>query len=265
MKYAAQEDALGGGALELLFEAAESLGLDGLEFWSAGLAERSEKLRGLSRLLGIRVCAVGAQLRSTLVSDEPDEVRWTAAELRRLLGLCARLGATGLVVTPAPGAPRFAEPLPPERARERARALFVDRVRDVARQAEAEGTLLLIEPTNRFESYFLNTLGEAAEVCQAVGAGLAICANLYHLRQTGDWRADLGRAAALVRHVRIADTGRLLPGRGKADLAGELGALRVAGYDGFVALDCLAPGQNAALKAFFQRELPAALARLKSG
>lgn len=264
MRFAAQEDMLGSGPLEERFETAERLGLDGLEVWSSGLAERAERLRGLSRLLMIKVCAVGAQLRTTVATDDADEARWTAGELKRLLTLCARLGASGLVYAPVLGGPRFGEPLPLERARERAAALLGSGLRDVARHAAAEGTRLLLEPVGPHESYAFNTLAEAAEVCRALGPGVGICASLYHLRQSGDWRADLAGAAGLVHHVRVADLGRRLPGQGRADLCGELRALRGAGYDGFVALDCLTPGQNAGLRAFFARELPDALARLKA-
>ncbi|MBI4491809.1 MAG: sugar phosphate isomerase/epimerase [Chloroflexi bacterium] len=266
MRLAAQEDLLDGATIDERFNAAETLQLDGLELWSAGLAERLDKIRGLSRLMGIRVPVVSASLRTSLLAAEQEEQRFTAAELRRLLGLCAKIGALGLVYVPAYGGPRLAKDLPLDQARAEARKLLPERLRDMARTAAEDGVRLLLEPVNRSESYALNTVAEASALCRAVGSeGLGVCANLYHLRLEGETPAAAARQAGdTLRYVHVSDSGRRLPGHGSADLAAELAALRQHGYDGFLGVEAHVPGQNASLRRFFARELPPALDRLRA-
>jgi sugar phosphate isomerase/epimerase len=58
---------------------------------------------------------------------------------------------------------------------------------------------------------------------------------------------DTGRRLA---HVHVDDSNRLQPGTGHLDFAAALGALRTAGYDGWLALECRLRGDpEAALPA----------------
>lgn len=266
MRLAVQEDMLDGATIDERFTAAESAGVDGIELWSAGLAERVDKARGLARLMGVRVAVVNATLRQSLVAADADEQRYAAAEVRRLLGLCARVGAMGLVYHPALGGPRLARPLPIEQARAEAAQLLPERLRELAHAASEQGVRLLLEPVNRFESYTLNTLREAAALCREVGGeGLGVCANLYHMRLEGEDPAAASSAAgASLRYIHVSDVGRRLPTNETSPLGGELHALRRAGYDGYLGLEALTPGQNASLRRFFARELPGAVGRVRA-
>lgn len=266
MRLAVQEDMLPGASLEERFQFAEKAGIEGVEVWSAGLAERMDKLRGLTRLMGIRACVVACSFRASLLSPEEDERRWATAELRRLLTLSARLGALGVVYTPAWGAPRIDVVEDQTLLRGRHLDELAHRLSDVARQAEMEGVRLLLEPVDRFESYLLVRLADTARLCQKLGGdGIGLVANLYHMRVEGEKVSEGATAAGqFLRYARVADTGRRLPGMGQADLRGELAALKAAGYDGYVGLDCVVPGQNASFRDLFARGLPAAVEKMKA-
>src|SRR5690606_3806831 len=121
-----------------------------------------DKVRGLSRLMGVKVAAVNVGLRTSLLAADEDERRYTVAELRRLLSLCAKVGAVGLVYVPAFGGPRMDGRLPLDQARQEARQRLPERLRELAAVAASEGVSLLLEPVSRFESYVLNTVAEAA-------------------------------------------------------------------------------------------------------
>lgn len=265
MRLAVQEDMLDAASIEERFNAAEALELDGLELWSAGLSERLDKVRGLSRLLGVRVPIVAASLRASLVAADEDEQRYAAAELRRLLELCDKIGAAGLVYVPAYGGPRLAVQSTLEQARAEARKLLPERLREIARAA-GNGVRLLLEPVNRSESYLLNTVSDAVEVCREGGdSGLGVCLNLYHLRLEGEQPGPAAKQAGdLLGHVRVSDTARRLPGLGAADLPAELSALRQTGYDGWLTIEAILPGYNAPFRRLWARELPGAVERIRA-
>jgi sugar phosphate isomerase/epimerase len=265
VRLAVQEDMLDGTTVDERFNAAEGLSLDGIELWSGGLAERVDKIRGLSRLMGIRVPVVSAAMRASVLAGDEDEQRYATAELRRLLELCAKIGATGLVYVPAYGGPRTAHHTPSDEARREALKLLPERLREIGRAAAQQNVRLLLEPVNRFESFALVSVADAAAICREAGPeGLGICANLYHMRvQDEEVVPACTVAGDLLRHVHVSDSGRRLPRADSIVLGAELRALRQAGYDGYIGLESNVPGQNAALRRYFARELESALERLR--
>jgi hydroxypyruvate isomerase len=112
-----------------------------------------------------------------------------------------------------------------------------------AKAAAAIGATVLVEPVSGPKPYPLRTAAQAVAVVERVrdaGAGnVGFLCDLYHLASNGDdIDAAIDRYAAQVAHVQIADApGRGEPGTGTLDLDRYLGALRAAGYDGWVGLE----------------------------
>jgi hydroxypyruvate isomerase len=123
--------------------------------------------------------------------------------------------------------------------------------------AEIDGTLL-IEALNQPESPRCPIVSapKAIEVVDAVNAATGLdntrfLMDLYHLSMNGeDLASVIDRYAAKTAHVQIADNpGRGAPGTGALPLAGLLGRLRKAGYDGWVGLE-YKPGERPSAEAF---------------
>ncbi len=130
-----------------------------------------------------------------------------------------------------------------------ARALVVRGLRAVAREAEAAGVRLALEPFQRegIEDWSLvNTLDEAAELLEEIGSdAVGIQFDVWHLWNTPDVLDGIARHAHLLAGVHVNDwreptrgwADRALPGDGAADLPAILGALEAAGWDGFYDLE----------------------------
>lgn len=107
--------------------------------------------------------------------------------------------------------------------------------------AQAEGVTLLLEPLNRYESDYPQTLAQAAEIITLLGAtNLRILADTFHMNiEEVDILGSLTAAAARLGHVHLADTNRQAPGHGHLDVGAVIGTLAQVDYGGWVAFEVL--------------------------
>lgn len=114
----------------------------------------------------------------------------------------------------------------------------VDRVADALarldRRAGELGVRLGIEPVNRYESFMVNTLDQAARLIdRAGGRNLFIHMDTFHMNiEEGDISAAVSRNAARLGYAHVADSHRGRLGTGNFDLDAYLRALASVGYDG---------------------------------
>src|SRR5204863_7083176 len=110
----------------------------------------------------------------------------------------------------------------------------VEGLQVAARQAVKLGVTLCIEPLNRFETYFLNTLSDAAQLVHDVGEpNVLVHFDTFHANIEEKHPADSLRAVAKkLGHVHISENDRGIPGTGHNDWPGILKALREIGYEG---------------------------------
>jgi sugar phosphate isomerase/epimerase len=108
--------------------------------------------------------------------------------------------------------------------------------------AARAGVTVLLEPLNRYECDYINTLADGAAIAREVGApNLKLLADTFHMNiEEADIPASLKAAGALVGHVHLADTNRQVPGHGHLDVAAVLGALESIEYRGFLSFEVLA-------------------------
>lgn len=128
---------------------------------------------------------------------------------------------------------------PSETARERA----VDAYRRLAQQAKNTGIRLGLEALNRYESNFINTLGQAADLIRKVGSdAMFVHADLFHMCIEEE---RLAQAVLDVRdllgYVHVADSHRGRLGEGNLDFPAFFGALAQAGYDGPILFESFSP------------------------
>jgi len=131
-----------------------------------------------------------------------------------------------------------------------ARALVVDALRELAREAHSAGVRLALEPFQRegIEDWsLLNTISDAAALIDETGASetIGIQFDVWHLWNSPDLLEEIEREAHRFVGVHVNDcreptrgwADRALPGDGVADVATILGALDRAGWDGFYDLE----------------------------
>lgn len=127
----------------------------------------------------------------------------------------------------------------------------VNFVKQLAQYAAKHEVGVVIEPINRYETNFLNTIDQAVQFIEKVG-----CSNVYVLPDTfhmnieeADMLSSIKQANRLIGHFHVADSNRLAAGSGHIDFKAILRTLEIIGYDGFVSGEFLPhPDDNTAAK-----------------
>ena len=101
------------------------------------------------------------------------------------------------------------------------------------------GVKLGLEPVNRYESYMVNTLDQAAAMIRdASGNNMFIHMDTFHMNiEEGDIAAAIHRNAGLLGYAHVADSNRGYLGSGHFDVKGFFSALASAGYGGDVTVE----------------------------
>lgn len=108
-----------------------------------------------------------------------------------------------------------------------------------ARHAAEQGITIVIEPLNQLESNIINSLSEAVAFVKAVDQpSMQMLADFYHMEMDQEPLENITAAKDHLRHVHVADSGRLAPGTGSYPYAAFAEQLHSAGYDGRVSIEC---------------------------
>ena len=155
-------------------------------------------------------------------------------EARRAIDVAAELGAEVVTTIGALGE------VAAEFESDRMLGTYLESLQELATTAADNGITLAIEPLNRYETSFVNTLAEAVDMARRVDrANVEIMAEFFHLNlEEADMAESLRAAGAAVAHVHLADSNRRLPGRGHLDMGPGLRALEEDGYAGVMTLEC---------------------------
>jgi sugar phosphate isomerase/epimerase len=241
VRLACQEHILPGDDILEKWEFAASAGFDGIEL--RGTEDWRERLDGLkaAREQGAVFSSV-CLISDRFIGDfDPDRRREAVEHMKHLLSGIAELGGTGAVTPAAYGlTSRRLPPFEVPRTEDEDRRVLLDALEELGEHAENEGTLVLLEPLNRYEDHMLNRVGQAAGLCEAVGRpSVKVMGDLFHMNIEED---DLGEAIRQadghIAHVHLADSNRLQPGVGHTDFAGAFEALRGIGFGGYMAMEC---------------------------
>ena len=225
-------------------EKAARLGYDGVELALGGADDVDEaQMDGWLARAGLVVSCISTGLafaQRGLYMTSPDvAVRERTIEtFRGLIHLAERWG--GLVnVGRARG---FVDR---GQTRQQAEALFLTCMERLLPEAEARGVTVIIEPINRYESNFLNSVDDAAHLLARLNSpNVGIMADVFHMNiEDDDICASLERNRAFVRYVHIADSNRKAPGMGHTDFQKIVSTLRSIGYGGWLGMEIL-PGDD---------------------
>ncbi|HTO97661.1 MAG TPA: TIM barrel protein [Myxococcales bacterium] len=214
-----------------------------------------------------RVARLLEELRLELVLFDPAPGNWAKGE-RGLLSVPGREEEfLGTVREAIASALRYGTRLlnclagipPAGVARDIAQRTAVENLRAAAPLGEKAGVTILVEAINSIDmpGYFADTVDKAAALVEAAASPhVRLQLDQYHAGMAGtDPRAALGKHAALVRHVQIADVpGRNQPGTGTQPIAGFLEDLDGMGYAGSVGLEYRPRGGMEEALAWLPRE-----------
>ena len=241
MKCSCQERLLPGDGILEKWEFAREPGFDSIELrgtedWNG----RLDDLRG-ARERGVVISSVCLIYDRFIGDFDPTRRRDATDHMKDLLSGIAELGGTGAATPAAYGlASKRLPPFNVPRTEEEDRRVLLDALEELGEHAEREGTLVLLEPLNRYEDHMLNRVEGAVELCEAVGRpSVKVMGDLFHMNiEEDDLGGSIRAAGEVVAHVHLADSSRLQPGTAHTDFAGAFGALREIGFEGFMAMEC---------------------------
>jgi sugar phosphate isomerase/epimerase len=112
---------------------------------------------------------------------------------------------------------------------------------ECSKAAAEAGVTILLEPVNRYECDYLNTLEEGMRVIRQIGMpSLKLLADTFHMNiEEADITASLRTAESELGHVHLADSNRQAPGYGHLDVRGVLRLLRDMEYKGYLSFEVL--------------------------
>jgi sugar phosphate isomerase/epimerase len=118
---------------------------------------------------------------------------------------------------------------------------FAEAVREIAAYARPKGVDLILEPVNRYEINFINSVDEGAALLERLAiSGLKLMPDVFHMN-IEDASIE-GNLRAYIRHiayVHFADSNRLAPGWGHLGFGAIVGALNDVGYTGWTSVEIL--------------------------
>lgn len=223
---------------------AAAYGYDGVELAlkSADEIDRAD-LRSWLKKYSMEVsCITTGQVFADLglyfTHPDPDMRKRTIAVFSGLIDLAGEFG--GIV-----NAGRTRGFVGQGQTRDEAEKLFVDTMQTLCDRAASQNVQLIIEPVNRYEINFINSLDEGAAILEQVHRdNCGLHADVFHMNIEDDSiGGSLIRNGRWVRYIHLADSNRLAPGLGHLDFDEVMEALKAIGYNGWVSIEIL-PGED---------------------
>ena len=126
-------------------------------------------------------------------------------------------------------------------SREDAEKWTLDCVRECARLAQGLKVGLTLEPLNRYETNFINTIAEGIEFIKKVDfPNMGMLIDTFHMNiEEVSLYESIIKAKDYITHVHLADSNRWAPGSGHLDFAQVIKTLEKINYRGYVSAEIL--------------------------
>ncbi|MDB5540393.1 MAG: isomerase [Devosia sp.] len=219
-----------------IIERLKATGYDGVEIpMFEGTPDHYEKLGRRLRDIGLEATGVGVMAGGNAISPDRAQRNGALAHLNWLSDCTAALGGT-LVCGP------FHQPLGEFSGRGPTAdeiAWCADVHKAAAQHAARSGVALSVEPLNRFECYFLNTMEQAASLVRRVDEpNYGYLFDTFHTNIEEDHPFDLIPATIRqINHAHISENNRGVPGAGHIDFQSVFNTLKQSSYDGWMTIE----------------------------
>jgi len=125
--------------------------------------------------------------------------------------------------------------------REEAETLFVEMARGLCSYAGEAGVTLVLEPVNRYELDFINSVEEGVALMKKVDMpNMKLMPDVFHMNiEDVTIGGEMAKHIEYVAYIHFADSNRLAPGQGHTDFNDILEHLKRVNYDGWVSVEIL--------------------------
>jgi len=117
----------------------------------------------------------------------------------------------------------------------------LDCIRECARKAQELGVSLTIEPLNRYETNFLNTIAETINFVKKVNlSNIGILIDTFHMNiEEVSMYESIRNSKNYLSHVHVADSNRWAPGSGHLDFTHIIKTLEEIDYKDYISAEIL--------------------------
>jgi len=124
--------------------------------------------------------------------------------------------------------------------RQTAKQQHIEVATKMALLAQKQGITIALEPLNRGETNFINSLAEGAEIVEAVNhPNFKLLADIYHMLRENEGPEQIVKYGKMIVHTHIAEKqNRTAPGVAGDDFTAYFRALRKIKYKGAMSLEC---------------------------
>lgn len=153
---------------------------------------------------------------------------------------------------------------PDKETRQREYEAAIRALRVLDAYAADRGVRLTIEPINRYETNFINTVHDALRfIADADSPRVGILMDTFHANiEERSFEEAIHVAGRRLNHVHLVDSNRLAPGCGHIDFLPILRALQDAGYVGYLSAEILPKPDSEAAAYTFATNVRSLLAQL---
>ena len=118
---------------------------------------------------------------------------------------------------------------------------FTDMARELCNYAETKGVTLVLEPVNRYEINFINSVEEGVELIKKISRpNMKLMPDVFHMNiedvLIGE---ELAKYIDHIAYIHLADSNRMAPGWGHTDFEDIFRHLKKAKYNGWLSVEIL--------------------------
>lgn len=119
--------------------------------------------------------------------------------------------------------------------------IFIGAAQELCDYALPKNVTLILEPVNRYEIDFINTVEEGVSLMKKVGMpNMMLMPDVFHMNiEDTTIGPELAKNIDYIKYIHFADSNRLAPGQGHTDFREIFNDLLLAGYDGWISAEIL--------------------------
>ena len=118
---------------------------------------------------------------------------------------------------------------------------FMEMVRELCEIAASRNVTLILEPVNRYEINFINSVEEGVALLEKINCpNLKLMPDVFHMNiEDTQIGAELSRHIRHIAYIHLADSNRLAPGWGHTDFEDIFRHLEMAKYNNWLSVEIL--------------------------
>lgn len=119
--------------------------------------------------------------------------------------------------------------------------IFVEMARDLCQYALSRSVTLILEPVNRYEIDFINTVEEGVRLMNKVAMpNMMLMPDIFHMNIEDKLIGpELRKYIQYIKYIHFADSNRRAPGQGHINFEEIFNSLRQAAYEGWISVEIL--------------------------